>query len=108
MTKEQYLEMCEMMQQDPVPEHMPVEISDLPYDAQLAYSIFVSLNDNWEGMSGSYLGKQLQGISEIMDIMGIEDKKETLEIISLIDACRKDHFSKQQKIKQNQKTATKD
>lgn len=108
MTKEQYFEMCEMMGNDPIEEEIPVEISDLPYEVQLAYNVYNSLNDNWEGMSGSYLGKQFQGIGEVMDIMGVDDKKTTLEIILLIDACRKEYYAKQQKIKQNQKTAAKE
>lgn len=108
MTKEQYFEMCEMLCSEPVEDEIPIEIADLPFEAQIAYSLYVSLNDNWEGMSGSYLGKQLQGIGEVMDIMGIEDKKATLEIVFLFDACRKEYFASMQQQKQQQKTAAKD
>jgi len=108
MTKEQYFDMCEMLQTEPIDSEIPIEISDLPYEAQIAYSIYITLNDSWESMSGAYLGKQLQGINDVMDIMEVEDKKSTLEHIQLFDACRKEYISKQQQIKQNQKTAAKE
>jgi hypothetical protein len=95
MTKTQYFEMMEMLQQEPIEEDIPVELSDLPYEAQEAYSIYLSLNDNWDSMSGTYLGKFLQGISEVMDLLGVDNKKVCLEIVLLFDNYRKEEFAKQ-------------
>jgi hypothetical protein len=36
---------------------MPLEISDFPEEVQEAFFIYSFLEDNWEGMSGSYMGK---------------------------------------------------
>jgi len=36
-------------------------------------------------MGGTYLGKFMQGIKEIMDVLEIEDQKITLEFVQKID-----------------------
>ena len=36
---------------------MPLEPSGFPEEVQVAFFMFSCLSDNWDGMSGSYLGK---------------------------------------------------
>ena len=46
-----------------------------PYEVQLAFFIYNLLQDTWDGMSGSYFGKNLSGLGELLDIYEVEDKK---------------------------------
>lgn len=101
MTKEQYFEMCEMLGSQPLESEIPVELGDLPIEAQEAYRVYSLLNDNWEGMSGTYLGKNMAGLKDILDILGIEDKITTLSIIQLIDNARLQYIKTQQKTKKS-------
>ena len=104
MTKEQYFELCEMLQSEPLEDEIPVEINDLPLEVQEAFQVYSILNDNWEGMSGSYLGKNMAGLLDIMDILGIEDRALILNLIKLIDNVRFEFIQTQQ---QNKKSASK-
>ena len=49
--------MCEQLGQVPDPAKMPLEPSAFPEEVQVAFFIFSLLSDRWEGMSGTYLGK---------------------------------------------------
>lgn len=80
--------MCEMMGTQPTEEEMPVELDDLHDEVQEAFSVYNMLTDIWDSMGGSYIGKQMAGISDIMDIMGVEDKRVCLYILSIIDRTR--------------------
>ena len=57
MTKEAYFEMCDMLGSEPIEEEIPLELDDFPELVQQAFVIYGMLSDIWEGMSGSYLGK---------------------------------------------------
>jgi hypothetical protein len=89
MTKEQYFEMCEMLGSQPSEEEIPVEFEDFPLEVQEAYLLYNILSDNWDGMSGTYMGKDLSGIKDIMEIYGIEDARLTLQLINSIDSTRR-------------------
>lgn len=101
MTREQYFDMIEMLGSEPIEEEIPVEIADLPLEAQEAYQVYSLLNDNWEGMSGSYLGKNMAGLKDIMDILDIEDRGTTLLIVKLFDNARSEYIQSQQKAKKS-------
>ena len=90
MTKEQYLEMCEMLGSDPVESETPVEFNDFPDEVQVALGIYRILRDEWEYMNGNYLGKNLNGIFDLFDVYDIDqkDKKYYLELIHIIDSVR--------------------
>ena len=49
--------MCEQLGQVPDTAKMPLEPSAFPEEVQVAFFIFSLLSDRWEGMSGTYLGK---------------------------------------------------
>lgn len=90
MTKEAYFEMCEMYGAEPIESDIPVEIGDFPEEVQTAFQIYQLLQDRWEGMSGTYMGKDLAAISNIFEIFEIQksDRKTYLEYISIIDRER--------------------
>lgn len=107
MTKEQYFEMCEMMGSTPIEEEIPVDINDFELEVQIALEIYNMLPDIWEGMSGSYLGKNFAAIESIFNSFEIpkDDRLVYLKVLSLIDNIRASDISKKQKAKE--KTATK-
>ena len=103
MTKEQYFEMCEMLGSEPIEEQIPVELADLPLEVQEAYRVYVLLNDNWDSFGGNYLGKNMSGLLDIMNILEIEDKVTILNIIQILDRNRMNQVQAQIKA---QKSAT--
>ena len=51
--------MCEMMGSEPLEEEMPLERQDLALETQLVLNMYDKMPAKWEGMSGTYLGKDL-------------------------------------------------
>lgn len=90
MTKEQYLEMCEMLGNEPNESEIPVEYDDLPLEVQDALRIYNTLQDNWDYMGGNYIGKNIHGIKDIFEMNDIEkvDHKSVYELILHIDRIR--------------------
>lgn len=95
MTKASYFEMCEMLGTEPKEEDIPVEYDDFPLEVQQALSVYRMLRDEWDAMSGMYLGKSLIGITEIMDATEIdpEDRKLTITLIRMIDSVRQEQIN---------------
>jgi hypothetical protein len=63
---------------------MPPEIGNFPLEVQQAFLIHSVLPDNWDGMSGSYMGKDLSALGEILNIYEIEDKRIVFYYLSYI------------------------
>jgi len=99
MTEEQYLLMCEEMGWEPNPDEMPLQIFDLSYDTQLALQLFNSLPDKVEGMSGSWLGKDLAGLSGLLDIFEVDNRKRVFDLFLMIQKAYAEHYSAQQKMR---------
>ena len=105
MTKAQYFEMCDMMGTEPRDSEIPVELEDFPPEVQTCFSIYNVLQDNWEPMSGTYLGKNMVGLGEVFDIFQL-DKEEKLYYLSLLrrlDNTRQTMISNKQKQEQSLK-----
>lgn len=88
---------------EPKEEEIPKDPSDLTYECQQALVIFNILPDRIEGMSGSWLGKDLNSLNSIMDIYEIDDKREVLDFILVIQSIYSQHYSEQQKMKSKAK-----
>ena len=97
MTRERYLEMCELMGSEPIESEIPVEFEDFPIDVQQAVLVYRMLKDEWEGFNGLYLGKSYIGLTEVLDYMEIDisDRKLVVQLIKLIDNVRSDQLAKQ-------------
>lgn len=80
--------MCEMLGTEPIEEEIPVDFFDLPEEVQSALLLYDKLQDSWDYMSGRYLGKQYSGISDILDISEVDDKKTCFTVIQYIDRLR--------------------
>jgi len=105
MTKDQYYEMCDMLGTEPNPEEIPVEFDDLPELVQQALEIYQYLPDRWEGMSGTFMGKDYSVVFELFTTYEIEsniEKRLFLRIMNVVDAIR----SKIIQAKQNTKKSS--
>lgn len=101
MTKDAYFEMCEMMGSEPIDSEIPVDYSDFPTEVQQAFSIYSKLRDDWDGMSGTYMGKHFEGIRDLFIILDVpvEDHKTMLELIDMIDKHRSTSIAETKKAK---------
>jgi len=77
---------CEQLGEEPNPEKMPPEMSDFPYEVQVAFMLHNIMPDRWEGMSGSYMGKDWSCLGNLLDIYEVEDKKEVTFFIKAIES----------------------
>lgn len=104
MSKEAYFEMCEMLGSEPKEDEIPVEFDDFPFEAQQALNVYRMLRDEWDAMSGTYLGKSFIGITEIMDATEVDhvDRKLIIMLIRMIDSVRTEQINSK---KPNEKPA---
>lgn len=66
------------MGEEPDPQKMPLTESDFPDEVQVAFFMFNLLSDVWEGMSGSYMGKDWGGCSLLFDTYKVDNPREVL------------------------------
>lgn len=66
---------------EPEEERMPLDPSMLTTEAQYALLLLNVLPDKWEGMSGTWMGKDYSGLGAIMDIYEIYNRKEVFELL---------------------------
>lgn len=102
MTKEQYFEMCEMMNTEPVEDDIPVEIRDFPDLVQQAFQIYSLMRDIWEGMSGTYLGKDMSTLFDFFKLYDVEPQEHmfVLNLLKYMDYCRSEVLSQKQKARE--------
>ncbi|MCK4501223.1 hypothetical protein KAU11_12050 [Candidatus Babeliales bacterium] len=97
MNAQQYLEMCEQMGWEAKEEEMPINPATLPLESQQALIILKSLPDLWDGMSGSWLGKDYSGLVAIMDIYDIDNRKIVFELYKEAEKELGDYYAQKQK-----------
>ena len=73
------------MGQEPDPDKMPLDSSDFPYEVQVAFFISNYLEDIWDGMSGSYLGKRYGSVEYLFKIYNVEQPEIVLYFIKLYE-----------------------
>jgi len=97
ISKEQYFMICEQMGVEPIPEEIPIDFEDLEYECQLAVKVFNILPDRIEGMGGSWLGKDFSGLGTFLEIYEIDDRKQFIELITILINETSTHYSREQK-----------
>ena len=99
MTKDGYYDMCEMMGTPATDSEIPVEFDDFPPEVQNAFELYQVLQDVWEGMSGTYMGKNMSGVDDLFNIYQVpqDEKRFVLELIALIDSERMSQLSAKRK-----------
>lgn len=97
MSADQYIQMCEQMGWEIDMKQLPKDPSELSYEAQAALLVLRSLPDNWDGMNGTWLGKDYAGLSAIMDIYEIDNRREVFELLQLAESELQTYYSEKQK-----------
>lgn len=102
MTKHQYFEMCEALGTEPVEEQIPIEFEDFPLEVQQAFNAYRMLRDEWDAMSGTYLGKSLIGIKDVLEATEIDlsEYKFIIMLIRMIDAVRSEEVNNHKKMQE--------
>ena len=57
---------------------MPLDSSDFPEEVQVAFFVFNMLSDVWDGMSGSYMGKNWVDAEFIFNLHKLQNKQQIL------------------------------
>jgi hypothetical protein len=83
MDVQQYLDMCDMMGWEPDIDQLPPSPADMSVEVQQALVMLSALQDRWDGMSGTWMGKDYTGLMDIMDIYNITDRRAVFELIKL-------------------------
>ena len=101
MTKKQYLLMCEQLGNEPIEEEIPADFEDFPYEVQEVIQIFSILPDIWEGMSGTYMGKDYSILPYLMDeIFQVHNKQQAMQMLLSIGNIVMNIRSSEQKARQ--------
>jgi hypothetical protein len=70
---------------------MPLDSSAFPEEVQVAFFVFGLLPDRWDGMSGTYLGKEWSSLEHIFKIYDLEDVKTILFFAKLYEGIVVNH-----------------
>lgn len=99
MSKQDYLDMCEQLGNEPIESEIPVEFDDFPLDVQQALNAYKFMRDEWDGMNGVYMGKSLTGITEIFQFCNIapDDRLIVFQLIKIIDSIRQEDINSKKK-----------
>lgn len=64
---------------------MPLTSSDFPEEVQVAFFIFSMLSDRWDGMSGTYLGKDWSIVFQLFDLYEVYDQTTVMYFMKLYE-----------------------
>ena len=70
---------------EPRDEDIPIDPSFLSLESQQTLIVLNSLPDLWDGMGGNWLGKDYSGLSAILDIYEVEDRKTVFELLKIAE-----------------------
>jgi hypothetical protein len=79
------------MGEEPDPARMPLDSSEFPEEVQVAFFMFSLLSDNWEGMSGSYMGKDWSHCPHLFEVYEVKDAKTTLYFMKMYEGLLMAH-----------------
>ena len=97
MNADQYFEMCQQMGWEPREEDIPTDPSTLSLEAQQALVVLNALPDKWEGMSGTWMGKDYAGLEAIFNIYEIEDRRAVFELLRAGETEMSSYYAQKQK-----------
>ena len=89
--------MCEQMGWEPKEEELPQDGSNLSLECQQALTVLNSLPDIWEGMNGTWLGKDYSGLGTIMDIYEIDDRRAVFTLLKEAESLLGNYYTQQSK-----------
>lgn len=82
---------------EPKEEELPQDGANLSLECQQALTILNALPDNWEGMNGTWLGKDYSGLSAVMDIYEVESRREVFELLKEAESILGKYYAQQTK-----------
>ena len=82
---------------EPKEEELPQDGANLSLECQQALTILNALPDNWEGMNGTWLGKDYSGLSAVMDIYQVESRREVFELLKEAESILGKYYAQQTK-----------
>ena len=82
---------------EPKEEDLPQDGSNLSLECQQALTILNALPDNWEGMNGTWLGKDYSGLGTVMGIYEIESRREVFELLKEAESVLGKYYAQQSK-----------
>jgi len=97
MDTEQYLLMCDQMGWEPEINKIPKDPSEFSLEVQNCLILFNALPDNWDGMSGSWMGKDYSGLMDIMDIYEMEARRNIFELLKIAEVEAGKYYAQQRK-----------
>ena len=89
---------------EPNEEDMPVEVETLSPECQQALILLNSLPDMWDGMSGTWLGKDYSGLLAIFDIYEIDDRKEVFELYKAAEDELRKYYTQEKKARESSRS----
>jgi len=101
MSPDQYIDMCEQMGWEVDENQLPKDPGEFSLECQQALMLLNILPDKWEGMSGTWMGKDYSGLEAIMNIYEIQDRKTVFELLRDAEAELGKYYAQKQK-EQNQ------
>ena len=81
--------MCKTMNSDPIEKEMPLDFEDLTVQSQEVINIFNYLPDKWNGMAGTYEGKDLHNLPVILKLF-LVDREDWLLYTDLLSVIIED------------------
>lgn len=93
--------MCEQMGWEIDETAMPKDPSTLSFEVQQALLLLNVLPDKWEGMSGTWLGKDYAGLDAILNIYEIENARVVFELLQVAEKELGDYYAHKQKEKES-------
>lgn len=79
------------MGKEPDPEEMPLDASDLPEEVQVAFFMFSMLSDVFEGMSGTYMGKDWSHAKHLFELYEVDNPKIVVYFMKMYERILMDY-----------------
>ena len=76
-------------------DEMPPTPGDYPLEVQVAFLLHDLLPDRWDGMSGSYFGKDMSALGTLLDVWKVENKQSCIFFIKHIEAHNTQKINKE-------------
>jgi len=86
MDVDKYLRICEQLGQVPDPDKMPLEVTVFPVEVQVAFFMFDLLPDRWDGMSGTYLGKDWSQSAHLFNLYKPDEERVVLYFMKVYES----------------------
>jgi hypothetical protein len=89
--------MCEQMGWEVNENDIPKDPAAFSVEVQQALLLLNVLPDKWEGMSGTWMGKDYAGLEAIMSIYEIEERRQVFDLVQVGESEMGKYYSQKQK-----------